>query len=75
MTFFQDKEILKLLSDILFVWCKANSDISYKQGMNELLASIVYVYFMEAVPTSFESSNEYLLDNLALKRSTCSSIV
>jgi len=63
MTFFQDADILRLLSDILFVWCKANADISYKQGMNELLASIVYVYFMEAVPASFEASNEYLLAN------------
>lgn len=53
MTFFQDKEIDKLLSDVLFVWCKLNSDISYKQGMNEVLASIVYVYFKEAVPGNF----------------------
>ena len=41
------------MSDILFVWCKLNSDISYKQGMNEVLASIIYVYFKEAVPASF----------------------
>jgi hypothetical protein len=27
--------------------------------MNELLASIVYVYFKEAVPANFEASSEY----------------
>jgi TBC1 domain family member 5 len=58
MSFFLDPEILKLLSDVLFVWCKTYPDISYKQGMNELLASIVFVYFKEAVPANFEASNE-----------------
>jgi hypothetical protein len=72
MTFFQDNDILKLLSDILFVWCKTYPEISYKQGMNELLASIVYVYFMEAVPASFEASNEYLSANTAPSKSTIS---
>ena len=54
MSFFLDPEILKLLTDVLFVWCKTYPDISYKQGMNELLASIVFVYFQEAVPQNFE---------------------
>jgi len=49
---------MKLMSDVLFVWCKMNADISYQQGMNEVLASIVYVYFKEAVPGNFESSTE-----------------
>ena len=34
-----------MLSNVLFVWCKKNPEVSYKQGMNEVLASIVYVYF------------------------------
>ncbi len=34
MTFFQNKDILKLLNLILFIWCKRNPDVSYKQGMN-----------------------------------------
>lgn len=46
------------MEDVLFVWCKINSDISYIQGMNEVLASIIYVYFKEAVPSNFEASNE-----------------
>ena len=53
MTLFQDEEVTKLLAEVLFVWCKVNSDISYQQGMNEVLASIVYVYLKEAVPGNF----------------------
>lgn len=41
------------------MWCKLNADTSYKQGMNELLASVVYVYFQEAIPADFEPSSEY----------------
>lgn len=59
MDFFRDASILKLLSNVLFVWSKINSDISYKQGINEILASVVYVYFQEAVPKEFHPSNEY----------------
>jgi TBC1 domain family protein 5 len=58
MPFFQDPNILKLLTNVLFIWAKTNPDISYKQGINELLASIVYVYFQEAVPQDFQPSNE-----------------
>lgn len=57
LNFFLDPQILKLLTTVLFVWCKANPDVSYKQGMNELLASIVFVYFHEAVPQEFDFSN------------------
>lgn len=48
MNFFQDKAIAKLLNLLLFVWCRRNPDVSYKQGMNELLASVVVCYFKEA---------------------------
>lgn len=48
MKFFQDKVIQKLLNLLLFVWCRRNPDVSYKQGMNELLASVVVCYFKEA---------------------------
>jgi TBC1 domain family protein 5 len=32
---------------ILFIWAKENQDIQYKQGMNEILAIIVFAYFAE----------------------------
>jgi TBC1 domain family member 5 len=31
------------LLDILFVWCKLNPDVGYRQGMHELLAPILWV--------------------------------
>jgi TBC1 domain family protein 5 len=58
MEFFQEESILKLLTNVLFVWCKLNPDTSYKQGMNELLASVVYAYFQEAIPTDYVPNNE-----------------
>ena len=48
MEFFQNEKVLKLLTNVLFVWCKRNADISYQQGMNEVLASLVFVYFQSA---------------------------
>lgn len=57
LEFFQDASVLKLLNNVLFVWCKANPDVSYKQGMNELLASIVWVYFQEAAPANYQPTN------------------
>ncbi|KAI8925282.1 rab-GTPase-TBC domain-containing protein [Entophlyctis helioformis] len=35
---FRDEAIQTLLCNVLFVWCKMNPDISYRQGMHELLA-------------------------------------
>lgn len=59
LPFFQNAAVLKLLTEVLFVWCKINPEVSYKQGMNELLASIVWVYFHEAAAASFGPTNEY----------------
>lgn len=38
-----------MLTNILFVFCKKNSDVSYKQGMNEVAASFITIYFVEAI--------------------------
>ena len=35
---------------VLFTWAKENSDISYKQGMNELLAIVLFVAYAEKAP-------------------------
>jgi hypothetical protein len=51
------------LTSVLFLWCKLNPDTSYKQGMNELLASVVYVYFQEAIPVDYDPASEYLPDH------------
>ncbi|CDJ33062.1 uncharacterized protein EMH_0050460 [Eimeria mitis] len=47
------------LQRVLFTWAKSNSDVSYKQGMNEILAVLYLACAREAVPaasTAAESS-------------------
>ena len=34
-----------MMVNILFLWSKENRDISYKQGMNELLAVILFGFY------------------------------
>ena len=40
---FRDAAVQKLLTDVLFTWCKLNPDVSYRQGMHELLAIVFLV--------------------------------
>ncbi|KAK3674677.1 hypothetical protein LTR78_005399 [Recurvomyces mirabilis] len=46
--FLQPPTQQKLL-DILFVWSKLNQDVSYRQGMHELLAPILWVVDRDAI--------------------------
>ncbi|KAM3579718.1 hypothetical protein VKS41_007802 [Umbelopsis sp. WA50703] len=41
--FFRDPVVQDQMTDVLFVYCKLNEDISYRQGMHELLAPIFLV--------------------------------
>ncbi|KAJ3218801.1 TBC1 domain, member 5 [Dinochytrium kinnereticum] len=41
--FFREDRIQGILTNILFVWSKLNPDVSYRQGMHEILAPILYV--------------------------------
>ncbi|KAF2072186.1 hypothetical protein CYY_006506 [Polysphondylium violaceum] len=45
--FFQDKNIREKMLRILFIYAKTNGTISYRQGMHELLAPIIYLYEKE----------------------------
>ena len=38
-----------MLLDILFIYCKLNQDISYRQGMHEVLAPLLWVVYCDAV--------------------------
>ena len=42
---FLQENIKKLLLNILFIWCKENEDVSYRQGMNELLAILIICFY------------------------------
>ncbi|KND04397.1 uncharacterized protein SPPG_00128 [Spizellomyces punctatus DAOM BR117] len=40
---FRTQQIQDIMTAILFIWCKLNPDVSYRQGMHELLAPILLV--------------------------------
>ncbi|XP_071104005.1 TBC1 domain family member 5-like isoform X2 [Haliotis cracherodii] len=41
--FFQSNQLRNLMVDILFIYAKVNPDLSYRQGMHELLAPLIFV--------------------------------
>ena len=49
---FRDLKIQQVLGKILFLWCKLNPDVGYRQGMHELAAVIYYVVIRDAKPRS-----------------------
>ncbi len=61
---FQNTQIKEMMVNILFIWSKENRDISYKQGMNEILAVILFglypFYFKNNPKISQENVLNYL---------------
>jgi TBC1 domain family protein 5 len=47
--YFRQPATQNMLLDILFVYCKLNPDVGYRQGMHELLAPILWVVERDAV--------------------------
>nr|XP_037858241.1 TBC1 domain family member 5 isoform X5 [Chlorocebus sabaeus]XP_037858242.1 TBC1 domain family member 5 isoform X5 [Chlorocebus sabaeus]XP_037858243.1 TBC1 domain family member 5 isoform X5 [Chlorocebus sabaeus] len=43
MQFFQQENVRKILTDVLFCYARENEQLLYKQGMHELLAPVVFV--------------------------------
>ncbi|XP_052252707.1 TBC1 domain family member 5-like isoform X2 [Dreissena polymorpha] len=41
--FFQSNQLRNLMVDILFIYAKLNPEVSYRQGMHELLAPMIFV--------------------------------
>ena len=56
---FKSKEIKENLCKVLYIWYRENKDIGYKQGMNEILATILYASFNMNESEIFDES----LDN------------
>ncbi|KAI9862684.1 MAG: hypothetical protein M1813_004180 [Trichoglossum hirsutum] len=55
--YFRQPSTQKMLLDVLFVFCKLNGDVSYRQGMHELLAPILWVVERDAItPESVDDS-------------------
>ncbi|KAI5804343.1 rab-GTPase-TBC domain-containing protein [Geopyxis carbonaria] len=47
--FFRDPKIQSSLLNILFVYCKLNQDVSYRQGFHEIAAVIFWVVWCDSV--------------------------
>lgn len=47
--YFREPSTQNMLLDILFVYCKLNRDVGYRQGMHEVLAPILWVVSRDAV--------------------------
>lgn len=71
MNLFHDDKIKENLSTILYIWSKENPIISYKQGMNEIVAVLfvcLYPYYVKKDKDSFikealKSYNKQLADS------------
>ena len=62
--YFRQPETQKMLLDTLFVFCKLNPDVSYRQGMHELVAPILWVIERDAIlirPTGTMSPDDDML--------------
>jgi TBC1 domain family protein 5 len=47
--YFRQARTQQMMLDILFVFCKINQDVGYRQGMHELLAPILWVVEQDAI--------------------------
>ena len=54
LAIFHQNKVKSNLADILFIWSKENSDVSYQQGMNDILA----VTFLALYPCYFKNTKK-----------------
>lgn len=66
--YFRDHRTQKMLLDILFVFCKINQNVGYRQGMHELLAPIFWVIDQDAIDATNEIGSKDLSDDELLMR-------
>ena len=64
--YFREPHTQSMLVDILFVYCKLNRDISYRQGMHEVLAPILWVVSGDAIDSQSLGPDHADLDGLTL---------
>jgi len=60
--YFRQPTTQKMLLDILFIYCKLNPDVGYRQGMHELLAPILWVVERDTLDATvaYSESDELL---------------
>ncbi|MCJ1469655.1 hypothetical protein MMC07_008291 [Pseudocyphellaria aurata] len=67
--YFREPSTQAMLLDILFIFCKLNKDLSYRQGMHEVLAPILWVISRDVIdPESLRQDSELhsVVDDLML---------
>ena len=62
--YFRQPSTQALLTDILFVYCKINEDIGYRQGMHEILAPVLWVIENDALSSSTSGSAGDLMEEV-----------
>lgn len=65
--YFREPRTQSMLLDILFIYCKLNRDIGYRQGMHEVLAPILWVVSRDAIdPEGLGQDSEHNLESAGL---------
>ena len=54
---FLQNKIRNILANVLYIWSKENKDISYRQGMNELLAILFLIFYPFYFPSTRKPKN------------------
>jgi TBC1 domain family protein 5 len=66
--YFRKPETQRLLLDVLFIFCKINQDVGYRQGMHEVLAPILWVVEQDAIDTRNERDKESSVEEDSLMK-------
>lgn len=56
--YFREPATQTMLLDILFIFCKLNQDVGYRQGMHEVLAPILWVLSRDAIDIDGHGTSE-----------------
>jgi TBC1 domain family member 5 len=54
LAYFRDPDVQRCLGDALFVWCRINGDVGYRQGMHEVLGMVLWVVERDALTKGSE---------------------
>ena len=58
--YFREPGTQNMLLDILFIYCKLNRDVGYRQGMHEVLAPVLWVLSRDAIDSRGLVGHDYL---------------
>ena len=73
--YFREPSTQTMLLDVLFIFCKLNRDVGYRQGMHEILAPMLWVISRDAIdPESIPEEIENQPVNVVLIRTCFKSI-